>query len=806
MKRSAWRSRHDLQALLFFHTPSQPSTHSPMPNPQWISQRWLELPSTLPPEAHDMLPPLLAEEHLLGLQEVEHARHKKSKSWLLVSTHRAWLFTDQGRSLPSMIELPDAHLARTSHRIARDTLDLHGEPLLLIPKLFDPSTRELIDLVTLEPEERAFQAAKILAEQLSQHHEASALLHTAKSLSNASRQAEQEAIAEQEVVATAPQAVLEPSEHEDPSLLPLTRHERILVWMARSAIAVGAQGQAIDHLVELTQLRPKDDLIASTMSLARDDVRWWLPIALAHEEARDFVSAAAVYERLYTLHPAHGAFLLSQARCLQQARHTSRAITHYEQYIAQYVAEASVFPLLPELTGGEEEALTSTGPSTEREDDFFLAARQLAHLYASRAEWLLAMETYITAIQHRPFLLEGYTLLVRTLPHVKDSPTARARIALALDLLQILQPDAYQSLLEELSDHAVPTLTRRPIPPEFARHVSTHEHEEFLTHPGEHMRQHNAQKWLSGLMIDRESTRDIERHCERLSPSRHTLTFETLTRLAHALDLPTPRCYLSHGMTGAQVFAESTGSSSEPALLLVGAAHLDEDHPQYLAPRPMAFALGAQLEHIRAGHLVLTSSEFWSAFRSRALAGGIVLLNLIPVGSALGKFADGIAGPLLDQLKKGFDNNLFQGLVRYLEKQVDQGAAHGQIQSAYESIIGALLLSERRAQKIHAEPRSLIKEEELADFARCAMYTADRFGLVACDDLSAAVEAILLLSSRHGELPEIRRAGLKPFLEALARRGEGGEAHQELAMRLSELFCFALSESFVKLRQALTTA
>ena len=781
-----------------------------MQHPEWISQRWLEKSAELPSQAYAMLPPLLEEEHMLGLHEVEHAQHKKSTSWLLVSTHRSWLFTDQGRSLPTLIELHAEDLSRTSHRISRDTLDHHNEPVILIPKLFSSSERELIDLTLLDPQTRAFQAAKILAEELDEHHQASTLLRTAKSLSEAAMRADDEAVANQDVIATAPDALLEKGEAKDAHSAPLTRHDRILIWMAKSAIAIGAQSQAIDHLIELTQARPKDDLIASTMKLGQDDVRWWLPIALAHEEARDFVSAAAVYERLHTLHPAHPAFLLSQARCLQQARQTTRAIACYERYIAQHVEESAVFPLLPEIAAGEQKEdghNTLISPSLQKEqaeeegDDFFLAARELAALHASRAEWLLAMETYITAIQHRPFVLEGYTLLVSILPHIKDAPTALARVALALDLLAILDREAHSTLTAELT-HTAPELHSQPMPPEFARHLEPKEHEEIITHPGEHMRQHGAQKWLSGLMIDKESTHDIERHCERLSPTKHTITFDTLTRLAVCLAIPTPRCYLSHGMTGIQVFAGEETSS--PALLLMGAAHLDEDHPQYLSARPMAFALGSQLEHIRAEHLVLTSSEFWGAFRSRALSGGIALLSLIPVGSALGKFADSIAGPLLEQLKKGFDNNLFQNLMRYLEKQVEQGAAHGHIQSAYESTIGALLLSERRAQKLQAEPQSLVKEE-LADFARCAMYTADRFGLVACDDLPSAVEAILLLSSMHGELNQIRQLGLKPFLEAQSARGEASR-HEELARRLSELFCFALSKSFVTLRHELATS
>jgi hypothetical protein len=250
---------------------------------------------------------------------------------------------------------------------------------------------------------------------------------------------------------------------------------------------------------------------------------------------------------------------------------------------------------------------------------------------------------------------------------------------------------------------------------------------------------------------------------------------------------------LSHNMTGVQVYGED---ASEPALMLLNAAHLDPEHPQYLTPRQMVFAFATQLEHIKAGHLMLTSSEFWGAFRDKALSGGIALLSLIPVGNALGKFADGLAGPLLDQLKRGFDNKLFASIVKYLEKQLEDGATHGQIQGAYESTIGALLLSERRASKA-PDQHSLIKEQ-LADFARCAMYTSDRLGLLASDSLEDAVHAIMLLSSYHGDLAVVQRSGLRAFLERTTPDGE--LMHEELALRFSEIFKFALSSDYATLK------
>ncbi len=756
-------------------TPSQ-ATHDAISN--LATSRWTDLKALDLSHLSTLLPELCVDELVLGIHHVE-LHDSKEDAWLVLTTHNCWLLVDEGRSLPSMKELHHTTLSKQNNRISRDTINLRDEPLILIPKLFSKVERELLDLALLSPELRTFQAAKILFhEEL--HTEASTLLHTAKSLQTHHTDTLPEL--DDEVVAPAPET--QALTHTETT--PLTLTDKILIWQAKAAIAMGAQGQAIDHLVELTQNRPNDDLVLSTMELGQDDVRWWLPIALAHEEADDMTSAAHVYQRLYELHPAHDGFLFNQAHCLDRAMHTQEAIELYTQYIEQRIREEQIFPLIMEL---EEH-------SSHQEDYLSQACHNLGKLHESQARWLLAMESYLNAIQHRPFNLEHYRLLIRTLPYIKDNNEAHQRICNALTLLNILSTKHYSKLKEDLD--SIPSLYHNTMPPEFLQKLTSTQHEELLTHPGENLRSNGAQKWLSGLMIDHESTRDIERHCERLSPTKHDITHRTLTALSNCLNIPTPRVYLSHGMTGIQVFGED--SSSSPALLLMGAAHIDSDHPQHLPEREMAFALGSQLEHIRAGHLVLTSSEFWGAFRDKALSGSIALLSLIPVGSALGKLADGVAAPLVDYLKKGFDNKLFQLLVGYIDKQIKDGAAHGQIQSAYEATIGALILSEKRAHDLNNQPQSLIKEE-LADFARCALYTADRFGLLACDDLTSAVHAILLLSTHHTELDTIKKEGIIDLLQRTDSQGKF--THAELAMRLSELFSFALSKQFATLRKEL---
>ncbi|MEL6181513.1 MAG: hypothetical protein AAFS10_21320, partial [Myxococcota bacterium] len=134
-------------------------------------------------------------------------------------------------------------------------------------------------------------------------------------------------------------------------------------------------------------------------------------------------------------------------------------------------------------------------------------------------------------------------------------------------------------------------------------------------------------------------------------------------------------------------------------------------------------------------------------------------------------------------------------LIHLAQRSVQSGAVG-------ESAQLLLAKSAERIQgKTSADPlstESLIKEQ-LADFARSALYTADRFGLLVCDDLEAAVHAIFRLSPRaFEELPALQRYGLA---YVLARRDASGQrVYHELAMRLAELFTFALSDPYRQLR------
>ncbi len=164
----------------------------------------------------------------------------------------------------------------------------------------------------------------------------------------------------------------------------------------------------------------------------------------------------------------------------------------------------------------------------------------------------------------------------------------------------------------------------------------------------------------------------------------------------------------------------------------------------------------------------------------------------------VGKATDTFAGSIIGHISKTFDSKTVKGVVAYAEKKLTEEGTAGGVQAAYEATLGRALA---RGQGDDVSEETLLKEQ-LADFARCAMYTADRVGLLASDSLEDAVLAILKLSARaSAEVDTLERHGLGAILSK--RDADGEVVYAELGLRVGELLKFALSQEYLDLRDAL---
>lgn len=554
-----------------------------------------------------------------------------------------------------------------------------------------------------------------------------------------------------------------------------------LQW-ARSLRALGREGETLQQLKAVARLDPDDDRLAQSLALGLDDKGWCVLLSMAHDSQGHAAAAAALYARLHELDPGQDFFVLQLARNLRDSGRVEEALVQYEAFIEGRLAGPDMMLLVDLVPESEDQA----GVEVAGEDaDLIAAALESGELLKGLDRPGEAGERYLQLIRQAPYVVEGYARLFAL---ADELPTRRFIMGQAATLLRLLKPEAAQTLEE--------TLGPLPTPPHLATlptdyvPLNAERHDASLMHPSERDTTSVAQGWLGRMMVEKRDTQDIERHCQRVSERSHPLLKDLMTRLAHLLSIPTPRCYLSHGNTGIQVL-----DGKDSPFVLLGGLHADEEDARALDTPALAFALGSQLAHVRAGHLILTSSEFWVAFGNRSLDGLMTVLSLIPTAAWLGKLTDGVALRWIDALGKRVEGQSLRALLVTAESQVKKGAVGEGAQSILQSALERL-----KADDADIEDVESLAKEQLADFARGALYSADRVGLLACDDIGAAVEAIFCLSTRaFEELPSVRRYGLAQVLSR--RDAQGHLVYKEMSMRLSELFRFALSDAYVSLRR-----
>ena len=764
-----------------------------------LSRRWFEEPGELAPSIAAAIPAAPVKERLLGLRSAQPEQKDAASAWLLVSTgHSAMIevLKDGSKRHTGFVH---QEIEIETSTLGRDRVIIIGEHRMSSPVVGRGDLRRLVELAAMEPVARAISAARESIANKEWREAAEILLdvterHFPTFEDAVPEDAEEARVGNEDdldapVVFDAEEDVARAAEQLAEAIArPLSQREEIVMLRARVALARGNEPEAIGWLVELTRLRPEDDLVESTRARAEveDWFSWLLLLALAHEDASDHLAAAAVYEHL-ACDPSGGAiFWLQRARALQLAGETALAQDDYQKFIDARLASDDF--QLTSLLMQEVDDLSEAGA----DPNLVAACVELGDLCEARAEWARASRTYLTLIRQAPFNPRGYERLFSIADRLESEPHAAMLLGQVANLATLINPSRAAQIAESLGEPLPAIPPSYPQPPELAGKLASTSHDEVVIHDGERATASLAQRWVGDLIRDSDSTRDIERHCQQVSERSHPELATIVSRVSGFLGIPSPRLFLSHGLTGIQVL----GDDSAPMLLL-GASHLDEEHPQYLDLRQQCFAVSSQLEHIRAGHLLLTNSEFWGAFREKALTGAVALLSLVPLGGFLGKFADGLAGGLFGKLKGTWDNKTMKKIVEFGEKKIADGAARDGLQSAYEATLGQVFAIGYLQSK--KDDESLLKEQ-LADFARCAMYTSDRLGLLMCDDLDQAVRAILLLSPRTAaEILTLDNQGLEGLLQKKSE--DGSLANQELALRFGELFKFALSNDYFDLRE-----
>lgn len=557
--------------------------------------------------------------------------------------------------------------------------------------------------------------------------------------------------------------------------------QQIALRRAQCAAMLERESDALEILAEVSAARDGDDLIAATKPM-HSAPGWLLLLALAHEEAQQPAAAAKVYERLHADSPDQDLFALSRARALRRAGDLEAAADVFTLFVDAR-AEGGFSLLKRSVDAGEELDGPDEGDDPDLIDadpDLVAACLESGELLEELGRERVAARRYLTLIRHAPFARAGYANLFR----LRQSLDADAlTVTLAGEVLRLLDPH----LASEM-DGLPPRHQPFELPCEYGR-IDDREHDEHILHVGERATGSVAQKWLGVLTRDERDTRDIERHAQRIDGSRYPDLLALLSNVAAMLGLPAPRLYLSYGSSGVD-----TLGADQPFILL-GASHLDPDDPHHMELRQLAFAIGSQVEHIKAGHVILTSSEFWKTFGTKSAT---ALLALLPLGAIVSKLTDASVLRWVGKFKGTAETKVMRSLLEIAEKRVTEDGTGGGVQSAYTAALAKM----RQVALTDDDPEdkpSMVKEQ-LTEFARSAQYTADRVGLLAADDLVSCAKAMVQLSPTA--LSHAERLPTEGIASFLASKDDDGElTHEELALRFGELVSFALSENYLKLRR-----
>jgi hypothetical protein len=261
--------------------------------------------------------------------------------------------------------------------------------------------------------------------------------------------------------------------------------------------------------------------------------------------------------------------------------------------------------------------------------------------------------------------------------------------------------------------------------------------------------------------------------CEQLSDGANDDAVRAMQEGRRALALRDVTAYISRGTKGVGLRAYE---DTHP-FVLIGGQHLVPG-PFHMTRAELQFALGSELAHLTFGHSRVTSSDVWAGALSKSKQGLDVALSIIPVlqGWALADRAARVTSRVPLPIIRRF----FSGL----------GGARSRVWGNKPSV-----------QADHSSELSTLNENLIAAH-RVMQLTADRAGLLLAQDVRSAVRGMLLVRRDYqAEWASIEKQGLA---RVLGRRTEDGNmAYQNLAVRISAMFSFYLSDDYMRLRSAL---
>ena len=544
------------------------------------------------------------------------------------------------------------------------------------------------------------------------------------------------------------------------------------------------QEEALTVLTDALKIAEAASLIEEVQLYFPENIELLLYLAAVCEGQHLWDACIDIYQRLVQKTPDFDLYFLKLGEMYNAKQDYRAAFDHYQKFITLRTASEKF--QRGELIQWD----LSDFKWFSADPDLVKAYFDLGVIYEYELDELeKAALIYLALLRHAPFYTEAYKHFWVVYQQIHDKPDNLFKhlpisISTFLQIYKLLIPEMYSSIVTtgHIPKDVDPTMTSTPI----TYHKLDEQDHEILIHPGEKEYVRRIQNWLTNLVVSEDEKEGIEEYCEQVSASNFPEIFRTIEQIADFLGIEPPKCFISRGKIGISV------RNTDLPFIFIGSEHLNEDNERYFTKDELVFIIAAQLEHIKSGHLLITGTELWKSLGTASFDSFLVALQCLPVGSFLGKITHQFATA---GLKKVYKMTKYSGIQKILDF-FHKGGSERDSEDGSE-IQEDTTKSERTKTKKPPKPETLLKEQ-IVDFARHAVYTADRTGLLACNDIHAACSAIFKLAGNTcDELEHVEINGLFDVLGSLDNRGNF--LYLEYAKRFSELIKFALSEDYWRL-------
>ncbi len=521
-------------------------------------------------------------------------------------------------------------------------------------------------------------------------------------------------------------------------------------------------------------------LFEEMLRLFPDNAEMPFYLAAACEGHQQWDACIHIYQRLLNKTPDFDLYYLKLGEMLNTKQEFEAAIAQYQKFIELRAASDKFAKGVFHSWDIEEFHVFSADP------DLAKAYFDLGLIYEYDVQRLdLAAASYLALLRHAPFYTDAYKHFWQVYQQlIEHTPTATIQLHFSafLQAYQLLAPQNYAAIVtpEHIASLEQQNKLSSRLPERY--HRLKEEDDERLMHPGEQEYFRRIQQWLTTLVISEDDSEGIEAYCEQVSSANYPLLHELIERLADFLGIIPPKCFISRGKIGISV------RNTEHPFIFIGSEHLQPENERSFSRQELVFMIASQIEHIKSGHLLITDTELWKSLGSASFDGFLLALQCLPAGGFLSRLTHHVATTGLKKVYNMTKTSRVHRLFDFFRKPADSGDE--QTEDDREKLEDA-----EENGKQATRPESLFKEQ-VVEFARHAIYTSDRIGLLACNHLDAACSGIFKIAGQgFFELDDLRAQGLCYILQKRDKRGNF--IYFEYAKRFSELIKFALSDAYI---------